>query len=204
MSVNGLFLNNSKYAILIEIDKNMEKILSERLNKYDNYTLINEDILKINIDELIEKNELENKIKYENVKVVANLPYYITTPIIFKLLQDSKRVNDIIVMVQKEVAERMVASPKTKSYGILTIMVEYLSDASIQMIVPNSSFIPAPDVTSAVIKLCKNKKYSIKDEEVFFKLIHSSFAQRRKKLANSLESTKFLNMNKAQINELLE
>lgn len=203
-NLSEYILNNSKYAILIEIDKNMEKILSERLNKYDNYTLINEDILKINIDELIEKNELENKIKYENVKVVANLPYYITTPIIFKLLQDSKRVNDIIVMVQKEVAERMVASPKTKSYGILTIMVEYLSDASIQMIVPNSSFIPAPDVTSAVIKLCKNKKYSIKDEEVFFKLIHSSFAQRRKKLANSLESTKFLNMNKAQINELLE
>lgn len=202
-NLSEYILNNSKFAILIEIDKNMEKILNDRLEEYDNYILINDDILKIDIDKLIEKIELKNNTKYKNVKVVANLPYYITTPIIFKLLQDSNRITDIIVMVQKEVAERMVAKQKSKAYGILTIMVEYLSDASIEIIVPNTSFIPAPDVTSAVIKLIKNKKYSVNNEELFFKLIHNAFAQRRKKLSNSLESTHFMNMNKSEIEELL-
>lgn len=202
-NLSEYILNNSKFAILIEIDKNMEKILNDRLEKYNNYILINDDILKIDIDKLIEKIELKNNTKYKNVKVVANLPYYITTPIIFKLLQDSNRITDITVMVQKEVAERMVAKQKSKAYGILTIMVEYLSDASIEIIVPNTSFIPAPDVTSAVIKLIKNKKYSVNNEELFFKLIHSAFAQRRKKLSNSLESTHFMNMNKSEIEELL-
>lgn len=202
-NLSEYILNNSKFAILIEIDKNMEKILNDRLEKYNNYILINDDILKIDIDKLIEKIELKNNTKYKNVKVVANLPYYITTPIIFKLLQDSNRITDITVMVQKEVAERMVAKQKSKAYGILTIMVEYLSDASIEIIVPNTSFIPAPDVTSAVIKLIKNKKYSVNNEELFFKLIHNAFAQRRKKLSNSLESTHFMNMNKSEIEELL-
>ena len=202
-NLSEYILNNCNFSILIEIDKNMEKILNDRLKNYNNYLLINEDVLKIDIDELVKKIELKNNIKYENVKVVANLPYYITTPIIFKLLQDSKRITDITVMVQKEVAERMVAKPKTKSYGILTIMVDYLSDANIEIIVPNTSFIPSPDVTSAVIKLVKNKKYDVKNEELFFKLIHSAFAQRRKKLSNSLESTHFMDMNKSEIEELL-
>ncbi len=202
-NLSEYILNNSKFAILIEIDKNMQEILKDRLKNYDNYLLINDDILKINIDELIDDIELKNNTKYKNVKVVANLPYYITTPIIFKVLQDSKKIDDITVMVQKEVAERMVAKPKTKAYGILTIMVEYLSDASIEIIVPNTSFIPAPDVTSAVIKLVKNKKYSVNNEELFFKLIHSAFAQRRKKLSNSLESTHFMDMNKSEIEKLL-
>lgn len=202
-NLSEYILNNCNFSILIEIDKNMEKILNDRLKNYNNYLLINEDVLKIDIDELVKKIELKNNIKYENVKVVANLPYYITTPIIFKLLQDSKRITDITVMVQKEVAERMVAKPKTKSYGILTIMVDYLSDANIEIIVPNTSFIPSPDVTSAVIKLVKNKKYDVKNEELFFKLIHSAFAQRRKKLSNSLESTHFMDMNKSEIEDLL-
>ena len=196
-------LNNVNFAILIEIDKNMEKILNDRLKNYNNYLLLNDDILKINIDELIENIEIKNNKKYENIKVVANLPYYITTPIIFKLLQDSKRINEIIIMVQKEVAERIIAKPKSKEYGILTLMVDYLADANIEFIVPNSSFIPAPDVTSAVIKLTKNKKYKVNSEEIFFKLIHSAFAQRRKKISNSLESTNFMNMNKKEIEELL-
>lgn len=197
-NLSEYILNNSKFAILVEIDKNMQKILNDRLEKYNNYLLINEDILKINIDELIEEIEIKNNTKYDNVKVVANLPYYITTPIIFKLLQESIRINEIVVMVQKEVAERMVAKPKSKSYGILTIMVEYLSNANIEVIVPNTSFIPAPDVTSSVIKLTKNKKYSVNNEEVFFKLIHSAFAQRRKKLTNSLVSTKFIEKDKIE------
>lgn len=202
-NLSEYILNNSKFAILIEIDKNMEKILNDRLKNYSNYILINDDILKIDIDKLIETIEIKNNTKYKNVKVVANLPYYITTPIVFKLLQDSKRITDITVMVQKEVAERMVAKQKSKAYGILTIMVEYLSDASIEIIVPNTSFIPAPDVTSAVIKLVKNKKYSVDNEELFFKLIHNAFAQRRKKLSNSLESTHFMNMSKSEIEKLL-
>lgn len=202
-NLSEYILNNCNFSILIEIDKNMEKILNDRLKNYNNYLLINEDVLKIDIDELVKKIELKNNTKYENVKVVANLPYYITTPIIFKLLQDSKRITDITVMIQKEVAERMIAKPKTKSYGILTIMVDYLSDANIEIIVPNTSFIPSPDVTSAVIKLVKNKKYDVKNEELFFKLIHSAFAQRRKKLSNSLESTHFMDMNKSEIEELL-
>ncbi|MDO4282126.1 MAG: 16S rRNA (adenine(1518)-N(6)/adenine(1519)-N(6))-dimethyltransferase RsmA [Clostridia bacterium] len=202
-NLSEYIINNSKFSILIEIDKNMEKILNDRLGKYDNYLLLNEDVLKINIDELIKKVELKNNTKYEQIKVVANLPYYITTPIIFQLLQESERIDEIIVMVQKEVAERMIAKPKTKAYGILTIMVDYLSDADIKFIVPNSSFIPAPDVTSAVIKLIKNKKYQVDNEEVFFKLIHSAFAQRRKKLSNSLESTHFMGFNKSQIENIL-
>ncbi len=202
-NLSEYILNNVNFAILIEIDKNMEKILNDRLKNYNNYLLLNDDILKINIDELIENIEIKNNKKYENIKVVANLPYYITTPIIFKLLQDSKRINEIIIMVQKEVAERIIAKPKSKEYGILTLMVDYLADANIEFIVPNSSFIPAPDVTSAVIKLTKNKKYKVNSEEIFFKLIHSAFAQRRKKISNSLESTNFMNMNKKEIEELL-
>jgi len=107
-------------------------------------------------------------------------------------------------MVQKEVAERMVAKPKTKAYGILTLMVEYLSDASIEIIVPNSSFIPAPDVTSAVIKLKKRKKYHVEDETVFFSLIHAAFAQRRKKMINSLQSCHFMEKDKKSLENLFE
>lgn len=187
------------HVLLIEIDKNMIDILNDRFSEVTNYSLINKDILKVNIDSLIE--ELENRLnkKFKSVKVVANLPYYITTPILFKLLQDSKRVSQIVVMVQKEVAERMVAKYKTKDYGILTVMVEYLSEAEIKIIVPNSSFIPSPNVTSAVIKLIKNKRYNCSDEDKLFKLIHSAFAQRRKKMINSLVDKKFLNLSKDEL-----
>lgn len=195
-------LEAASYLLLIEIDNNMINILNERFKNNKNYMLLNEDILKVNIDNIIQ--EIENKLnkKFSKIKVVANLPYYITTPIIFKLLQDENRINEITVMVQKEVAERIVAKHKTKDYGILTLMVNYLGDSDIKLIVPNNCFIPEPNVTSAVIKITKNKKYSVKNEELLFKLIHSSFAQRRKKMINSLESTKFLDMNKVELEEL--
>ena len=125
-------------------------------------------ILKVNIDEIVKKIEIEKKTKFENIKVVANLPYYITTPIIFKLLEDENSISDITVMVQKEVAERMVAESKSKNFGILTIMVDYFSNANIELIVPNSSFIPEPGVVSAVINLKKTRKYSVKNEKLFF------------------------------------
>lgn len=196
-------LEKAAYVILVEIDNNMINILNDRFkNNNNNYILLNNDILKVNVDEIIEN--IENKLnrKFEKIKVVANLPYYITTPIIFKLLQNENRINEITVMVQKEVAERIVAKNKTKDYGILTLMVNYLGTSDIKLIVPNNSFIPAPNVTSAVIKITKNKRYTVKDEELLFKLIHSSFAQRRKKIINSLESTKFLNMSKPELEKL--
>lgn len=195
-------LEKAAYVILVEIDNNMINILNDRFKNNNNYILLNDDILKVNVDEIIES--IENKLnrKFEKIKVVANLPYYITTPIIFKLLQNENRINEITVMVQKEVAERIVAKNKTKDYGILTLMVNYLGTSDIKLIVPNNSFIPAPNVTSAVIKITKNKRFTVKDEELLFKLIHSSFAQRRKKIINSLESTKFLNMSKPELEKL--
>lgn len=195
-------LERAGYTLLVEIDNKMIDVLNDRFKNKSNYTLINQDILKVNIDEIVNKIQKENNIKFNKVKVVANLPYYITTPIIFKLLEDENVIDDIIVMVQKEVAERMVAKPNSKEYGILTLMVNYFSNAKIEIIVPNSSFIPQPDVTSAVITLNKTRKYKVNDEKLFFELIHKAFAQRRKKMINSLESNKFNNMSKSDIENL--
>ena len=195
-------LERAGYTLLVEIDNKMIDVLNDRFKNHSNYTLINQDILKVNIDEIVNKIQKENNIKFNKVKVVANLPYYITTPIIFKLLEDENVIDDIIVMVQKEVAERMVAKPNSKEYGILTLMVNYFSNAKIEIIVPNSSFIPQPDVTSAVITLNKTRKYKVNDEKLFFELIHKAFAQRRKKMINSLESNKFNNMSKSDIENL--
>ena len=195
-------LEKTKYVLLIEIDKNMIQIINDRFKKCTNYKIINEDILKINIDQEIKNIENENNIKFKNIKVVANLPYYITTPILFKLLQDESKINEIIVMVQKEVATRMIAKHKNKDYGILSIMTQYLSAPEIVVNVPNTSFIPAPNVESAVIKLKKEKKYTVKDEKLFYKLVHSSFATRRKKMINSLINTHFLDMDKTKLEDL--
>ena len=195
-------LERAKYVLLVEIDPKMIEVLQDRFKQNTNYTLINEDILKVNIDEKVKQIENDNNIKFSSVKVVANLPYYITTPILFKLLEDENSISSITVMVQKEVADRMVASPKSKEYGILTLMVDYFSNADTKLIVPNSSFIPEPGVTSAVINLQKDRKYEVKDEKVFFELIHKAFAQRRKKMVNSLTSTKFNNMDKQSIEKL--
>ena len=164
-----------------------------RIEVYDSKQVNNEEIKKI---------EEEKNITFKNVKVVANLPYYITTPIIFKLLQDSTRITEVVVMVQKEVAQRMVAKCNTKDYGILTLMVKYLSEANISFLVPKESFIPAPNVTSAIIILKKNKRYTVKNEEIFINLVHSAFAQRRKTMINSLFSTKFNNFTKGELIEL--
>ena len=202
-NLSEYLINSCKYCVLIEIDKNMITVLEDRLKNYTNYVIVSEDVLKINIDDLICSIEEKNNTKYKNVKVVANLPYYITTPILFKLLEDSNRITEIIVMVQKEVAERMVANYKSKDYGILTLMTEYLSDANIKFIVPPSSFIPPPNVNSAVIKLVKNKKYEVSNENLLFDLIHKAFAERRKKLINSLSDKNFNNMTKDEIKKLI-
>lgn len=195
-------LNTAKYGLLVEIDPKMIAVLEDRFKDRTNYTLLNEDILKVDIDTLVEKIKSEKGIDFKGVKVVANLPYYITTPIIFQLLEDSNCIESITVMVQKEVAERMTADSHSKEYGILTIMVDYFSNANIDIIVPNSSFIPEPGVTSAVITLKKNRKYEVKNEKVFFELVHKAFAQRRKKMTNSLSSNNFNNMSKQEIEDL--
>ncbi len=198
-------LYNSTFCLLIELDSKMINVLNERFkDKYNNYILLNEDILKIDIDKVIEDIEQKNSIKYDNVKVIANLPYYITSPIIFKLLQDTKRVNEIVVMVQKELAQRIVAKNKSKDYGILTLMINYFAKSSIELIVPNTSFIPSPDVTSAVVKMVRDKRYNVSNEEMLFKLIHMSFAQRRKKVINSLVSMSFNDMNKVELERLFK
>ena len=195
-------LNTAKYGLLVEIDPKMIAVLEDRFKDKTNYSLLNEDILKVDIDALVEKIKSEKKMDFKSVKVVANLPYYITTPIIFQLLEDSNCIESITVMVQKEVAERMTADSHSKEYGILTIMVDYFSNANIDIIVPNSSFIPEPGVTSAVITLKKNRKYKVNNEKVFFELVHKAFAQRRKKMTNSLSSNNFNNMSKQEIEEL--
>lgn len=195
-------INKAGYMLLVEIDNKMIQILNDRFKDKDNYNLLNDDVLKINLDEKIEEIEKKLNIKFNKIKVVANLPYYITTPILFKLLQDESRIDSITVMVQKEVAERMVARSKTKDYGILTLMVEYLSDANIEFIVPKDSFIPAPNVTSAIISLRKNKKFKVSDEKLFFDLIHKSFAKRRKTMINSLILSNFNGMDKEILNEI--
>ncbi len=201
-NLTNYILKRATYSLLVEIDQNMIKVLTDRFKNEKNYKLISMDILKVNIDEEIKKIEEEKNITFKNVKVVANLPYYITTPIIFKLLQDSTRITEVVVMVQKEVAQRMVAKCNTKDYGILTLMVKYLSEANISFLVPKESFIPAPNVTSAIIILKKKKRYTVENEEIFINLVHSAFAQRRKTMINSLFSTKFNNFTKGELIEL--
>ena len=195
-------INKAGYMLLVEIDNKMIQILNDRFKEKDNYSLLNDDVLKINLDKKVEEIEKKLNLKFNKIKVVANLPYYITTPILFKLLQDESRIDSITVMVQKEVAERMVARSKTKDYGILTLMVEYLSDANIEFIVPKDSFIPAPNVTSAIISLRKNKKFRVNDEKIFFDLIHKSFAKRRKTMINSLYLSNFNGMDKENLNQI--
>jgi len=197
-------LEKAKYALLVEIDPKMVEIVEDRFKNVSNFKLLSNDVLKLNIDEEIEKIEKEQNTKFNNIKVVANLPYYITTPIIFQLLESANRITDITVMIQKEVAERMVAKTRTKDFGILTLMVEYFSNAEIKLIVPNSSFIPEPGVTSAVIKLEKTRKYKVSNEKLLFSLIHKAFAQRRKKMINSLDASNFNNMTKQEIEEIIK
>ena len=201
-NLTSYLLKKSRYVLLVEIDNNMIEILNDRFKENTNYSLINEDILKVDLDEKISKIEEELSFSFKKVNPdLSNLPYYITTPIIMKLLEEKLNIDSITVMVQKEVADRMVASPKSKDYGILSVMIKYLADAKIIIKVPKEAFIPSPNVTSSVIKLVKNKKYECDDEEKLFELIHHAFAQRRKKMINSLESSKFLNLDKKRIKD---
>lgn len=199
-TLTSKLLEKAKKVICIELDKRMVKILQNRFSLYNNFELINEDILKVNLKEIIEK-ELRN---IQKVKIVANLPYYITTPIIMKLLEDKLNIESITVMIQKEVAKRLTAKPGEKLSGAITYAVNYYSDPEEIIVVPNSSFIPEPEVESEVIKLNLRSipPISVKDEELFFKFIKASFMQRRKTLVNGITNSGL--MKKEEIKELLK
>ena len=194
-------LEKAGRVICIELDNRMISILNDRFSLYDNFEVINDDVLKIDLHELIRKNK--ERLKIQNVKIVANLPYYITTPIIMKLLEEKLEIESITVMVQKEVADRITALPGEKNAGAITYSVYYYSEAQKIRNVPNSSFIPEPDVESTVIKLNIRKKPVIEteNEEKLFKLIKLAFMQRRKTLINAISNSGLLEKNK--IKEIL-
>lgn len=184
-------IQNAYRVIAIELDERMVRIITDRFKLYDNLKIINNDVLKVDLTSLIEqeKKEAEDKgIKIGNVKIVANLPYYISTPIIIKLLEQKLNINEIIVMVQKEVADRLTAKTGTRLSGAITYMVDYYSLAESIIKVDKASFIPSPKVDSEVIKLSirKEPKVQVEDEKKFFELIQRVFSQRRKTLANVL------------------
>lgn len=189
-----------KHVTAIEIDKELIPILSETLSEYDNVDVINEDVLKVDLKSLIdEKND------GKPVKVVANLPYYITTPIIMGLLETDIPINTITVMVQKEVADRMMVGPGTKDYGALSLAVQYYAIPYIVANVPQNCFIPRPNVASAVIRLtCHNEPpVKVKDVDLMFKLVRASFNQRRKTLVNGIANFSELSFSKEQVAEAL-
>ncbi|CAK7087244.1 16S rRNA (adenine(1518)-N(6)/adenine(1519)-N(6))-dimethyltransferase RsmA [Tissierella sp.] len=188
----------AKKVVAIEIDDTLLPILDETLGKYDNVEIIHGDVLKIDIEKLIEE-----KLSGSPVKVVANLPYYVTTPIIAKLIEDNLNLQSIIVMVQKEVAERMEAGPGGKEYGSLSVFVNFYSKPEIVVKVPKTVFMPQPKIDSAVIKLEIKKELPDVDKDKFFKIVKAAFSKRRKTILNSL-STYGFNIEKETIKEALE
>ena len=196
-----LLCEHAREVAAVEIDDKLIPILAETLSAYDNVTVINEDILKVDIAALAgEKNG------GRPIKVVANLPYNITTPIIMGLFESHVPIDSITVMVQKEVADRMKVGPGTKEYGALSLAVQFYAKPEIVINVPPECFIPRPNVGSAVIRLTRHKEnpVQVKDEKLMFKLIRASFNQRRKTLANGLNNSPEINFSKEQIAKAIE
>ena len=194
-------LENAGKVIAIELDENMLPILNDRFKLYDNFELLNEDVLKVDLNKLIS----ENMGGLSKAKVVANLPYYITTPIIMKLLENKLNIESITVMVQKEVADRITAKPGDKLSGSITYSVDYYAEAEKIVFVDKSSFIPAPEVDSEVIKLDirKTPVVEVDNEEMFFRVIKASFMQRRKTLVNGLVNSGIIT-DKVRIKEIFD
>ena len=187
---------NAKEVIAVEIDKELIPILEDTLKDYDNVTIINGDILKVDINQIVKE-----KNKGESIKVVANLPYYITTPIIMGLFESHVPLKSITIMVQKEVADRMQVGPGTKDYGALSLAVQYYAKPEIVANVPPNCFMPRPNVGSAVIRLTRYEKppVEVNNEKYMFSLIRASFNQRRKTLVNGLLNAGNLNVTKEEI-----
>ena len=189
---------HARAVAAVEIDKNLIPILGDTLGAYDNVEIINQDILKVDIKKLAEE-----KNGGRPIKVVANLPYYITTPIIMGLFESHVPIDSITVMVQKEVADRMQVGPGTKDYGALSLAVQYYAAPEIVAIVPPNCFMPRPKVGSAVIRLTRHKEppVQVADEKLMFRIIRASFNQRRKTLANGLKNSGELTLSKEVIEE---
>ena len=187
---------HAREVVAVEIDKTLIPILEDTLSAYDNVTVINEDILKVDMEALARE-----KNGNRPIKVVANLPYYITTPIIMGLFESHTPLASITIMVQKEVADRMQAGPGTKDYGALSLAVQYYAKPEIMMNVSPGCFIPKPNVGSAVIRLTRYEQnpVQVKDEDFLFSLIRAAFGQRRKTLVNSLTNASFLSVSKEEI-----
>ena len=183
-------------VVAIEIDKTLIPISEETLADFPNIEVINQDILKVDVQELVKE-----KLNGGPVKLIANLPYYITTPIVMKFLEEDIPVTDIVVMVQKEVADRMNAQPNSKDYGALSVAVQYYCDTEIVAKAPRHMFMPQPNVDSTVIGLHvrEEKKYNVDNEDIFFKTVKASFGQRRKTLLNSLGGLGFLSKDQIKI-----
>ena len=182
-------IDSAGHTISVELDPKMITVLEDRFSLYDNFTLLHDDILKVDLNTLIDNTLKEKNLK--RAKVVANLPYYITTPIIMKLLEEHLNLDSITVMVQKEVAERLSAVPGKKDTGSITYTIWYYTEPEIILDVPKDSFIPAPKVDSAVLKLnvLKEPRVKLDNEELFFKVIKAGFMQKRKTLLNSLSNS---------------
>ena len=190
----------AREVVAVEIDKNLIPILSDTLKNYSNVTVINEDILKLDICKLAEE-----KNQGEPIKVVANLPYYITTPIIMGLFESHVPIDSITVMVQKEVADRMQVGPGTKDYGALSLAVQFYAKPEIVANVPPNCFMPRPNVGSAVIRLTRHEEVPVQvdDEKLMFHIIRASFNQRRKTLANGLSNAPQVHLSKEEIQECI-
>lgn len=195
-SMTQYLCENARQVIAVEIDKVLIPILNDTLSSYDNLTIINDDILKVDVNEIVRT--MNDK---KPIKVVANLPYYITTPIIMGLFESKVPIENITVMVQKEVAQRMQSGPGSKSYGALSLAVQFYADPYIVANVPPNCFIPRPNVGSAVIRLTKLSKpaVSVNDEKLMFALIRASFNQRRKTLVNAVSNSSELSISKEEI-----
>lgn len=191
----------ARQVVAVEIDKMLIPILEDTLSEYDNVEVINQDVLKVDIKSLAEE-----KNNGKPIKVVANLPYYITTPIIMGLLESGVPIDSITIMVQKEVADRMQTGPGSKDYGALSLAVQYYATAKVILNVSATCFMPRPNVDSAVIKLTRHKEptVNVADEKLMFKIIRASFNQRRKTLVNGLKNSPELSFSKEQIVKAIE
>lgn len=191
-TLTSVLLDKAGFVTAIELDKRMVNIITDRFSNYQNFEVINEDVLKVDLKNLIKEKLIKYNLK--SAKVVANLPYYITTPIIMKLLEDRLDLDSITVMVQKEVAFRLAENPGGKETGAITYSINYYADSEVLINVPNTSFIPSPEVDSAVIKLTllKKPRVKVKSEEILFKVIKAAFMQKRKTLVNGLYNAKIL------------
>ena len=191
----------ARQVVAVEIDKMLIPILEDTLSEYDNVEVINQEVLKVDIKSLAEE-----KNNGKPIKVVANLPYYITTPIIMGLFESGVPIDSITIMVQKEVADRMQTGPGSKDYGALSLAVQYYATAKVILNVSATCFMPRPNVDSAVIKLTRHKEptVNVADEKLMFKIIRASFNQRRKTLVNGLKNSPELSFSKEQIVKAIE